>query len=260
MANFAQLNENYLVTEVVVVNNETINNLPFPESEPIGVAFCQSLFGSTTVWKQTSYNANFRKNYACIGYTYDPALNAFIAPQPYPSWLLNTATCQWEAPVPYPTDGLVYKWDETTLSWVRVYTAFAPSPDNVIAAVMSHVLPTDIFYDLGSGNGRVLLAAKNAGAQVKGIEIDQSMIDNCDSSIIGACSLGDAAFFDFNNATVVYMFLDASTCNFISEKLKSLKTGAKVFSYAFNILSLPNPTTEIFDGVPLYSWVLAEQP
>lgn len=120
MANFAQLDENYIVTEVVVVNNETINNLPFPESEPVGVAFLQSLFGSTTVWKQTSYNANFRKNYAGIGYTYDPVLDAFIAPKPYPSWVLNTTTCQWQAPVPYPDDGKTYIWDEATLSWVLV--------------------------------------------------------------------------------------------------------------------------------------------
>ena len=120
MANFAQLDGAYTVIEVVVVNNETINNLPFPESEPAGAAFLQSLFGSTTVWKQTSYNANFRKNYAGIGYTYDPVLDAFIAPQPYPSWVLNTTTCQWQAPVPYPDDGRTYIWDEATLSWVLV--------------------------------------------------------------------------------------------------------------------------------------------
>lgn len=120
MANFAQLDGSYIVTEVIVVNNETINNLPFPESEPAGVAFLQSLFGSTTVWKQTSYNANFRKNYAGIGYTYDPVLDAFIAPQPYPSWVLNTTTCQWQAPVPYPDDGKTYIWDEATLSWILV--------------------------------------------------------------------------------------------------------------------------------------------
>jgi hypothetical protein len=120
MANFAQLDENYIVTEVVVVNNETINDLPFPESEPVGIAFLQSLFGSTTVWKQTSYTASYRKNYAGIGYTYDPVLDAFIPPQPYPSWLLNTTTCQWQAPVPYPDDGKTYKWDEATLSWVLV--------------------------------------------------------------------------------------------------------------------------------------------
>lgn len=120
MANFAQLDGAYTVTQVIVVSNETIFNMPFPESEPVGVAFCQSLFGSTTNWKQTSYNANFRKNYAGIGYTYDPVLDAFIPPQPYPSWLLNTTTCQWEAPVPYPSDGKDYYWDEATLSWVLV--------------------------------------------------------------------------------------------------------------------------------------------
>ena len=122
MANFAQLNEKYIVTQVIVVNNETIDNLPFPESEPMGVAFCQSLLGPTTNWKQTSYNASFRKNYAGIGFAYDPVLDAFIPPQPYPSWLLNTTTCQWEAPVPYPNDGKTYVWDEATLSWVEVPT------------------------------------------------------------------------------------------------------------------------------------------
>jgi len=118
MAHFAQLNDTSIVLQVVVLNNETIQNLPFPDSEPVGVAFCQSLFGDATVWKQTSYNASFRKNYAGIGYTYDPALDAFIAPQPYPSWALNTTDCQWNAPVPYPTDGQRYAWDEPTTSWV----------------------------------------------------------------------------------------------------------------------------------------------
>jgi len=120
MASFAQLNENSIVIDVIVVNNDTIDNLPFPESEPVGVAFCQSLYGSTTIWKQTSYNANFRKNFAGLGYTYDPVLDAFIPPQPYPSWLLNTTTCQWQAPVPYPNDGKRYVWDETTQSWVVI--------------------------------------------------------------------------------------------------------------------------------------------
>jgi len=123
MANFAQLDGAYTVTEVIGVNNETINDLPFPESEPVGVTFCQSLFGTDTIWKQTSYNANFRKNYAGVGYTYDPVLDAFIPPQPYPSWLLNTTTCLWEAPVPYPSDGKDYYWDEATVSWKPV-----PSP------------------------------------------------------------------------------------------------------------------------------------
>ena len=118
MAYFAQLDSSSLVLQVIAVNNATIDNLPFPESEPVGIEFCQSIYGSDTIWKQTSYNANFRKNYAGIGFIYDPVLDAFIAPKPYPSWLLNTTTCKWEAPVPYPTDGKKYYWDEATLSWV----------------------------------------------------------------------------------------------------------------------------------------------
>jgi hypothetical protein len=118
MAYFAQLDDASLVINVIAVNNDTIDNLPFPESEPIGVAFCQSLYGSDTVWKQTSYNSNFRKNYAGFGFTYDSVLDAFIPPKPYPSWLLNTTTCKWNAPVPKPQDGQIYYWDEATLSWV----------------------------------------------------------------------------------------------------------------------------------------------
>lgn len=120
MAHFAQLNLNNLVTQVIVVNNETVHNLPFPESEPVGVEFCKSLFGYNTNWKQTSFNSSFRKNYAGIGYTYDPSLDAFVAPQPYPSWSLNTETVMWEAPTPYPDDGKVYEWNEDSLSWIPV--------------------------------------------------------------------------------------------------------------------------------------------
>jgi hypothetical protein len=118
MSYFAKLDANNLVLEVIAVSNATIDYLPFPESEPIGVAFCQSLYGADTIWKQTSYNSNFRKNYAGIAYTYNPGIDAFVPPQPYPSWILNLTTAQWEAPVPYPTDGKTYYWDEATLSWV----------------------------------------------------------------------------------------------------------------------------------------------
>jgi hypothetical protein len=80
MAHFAQLNSENIVLQVIVVNNEVLNNLPFPESEPIGVEFCQSLLGPETTWKQTSYNSNFRGTYAGIGYTYDSVNDVFVAP------------------------------------------------------------------------------------------------------------------------------------------------------------------------------------
>ena len=119
MAHFAQLDEANFVINVIVINNAAIGDLSFPESEPVGVTFCQSLYGANTVWKQTSYNAKFRQNYAGFGYTYDPVLDAFIAPQPYPSWLLNPTTYQWEPPIPFPIDDGVYVWDEATQSWLK---------------------------------------------------------------------------------------------------------------------------------------------
>ena len=120
MAYFSQLNDASIVINLISVNNDTIDNLPFPESEPIGVDFCQSLYGADTIWKQTSFNENFRKNLGRIGFTYDPILDAFIPLQPYPSWLLDTTTCKWVAPVPKPNDGKKYYWDEATLSWVEI--------------------------------------------------------------------------------------------------------------------------------------------
>ena len=120
MGYFAKLNDNNVVIYVNAVDNNVINNLPFPESEPLGIAFLTEWSGGYTNWKQTSYNNNFRKNYAGIGYTYDSALDAFIPLKPFPSWLLDTNTCQWQAPVPYPNDGNLYIWDEATQSWVPV--------------------------------------------------------------------------------------------------------------------------------------------
>ena len=115
MAHFVRLDENLIVAQSIVVqNNELIDN--GVESEAKGIAFCQSLFPGTT-WVQTSYNGRIRRNYAGIGYTYDLGRDAFIPPQPYPSWLLDETTCQWEAPVPMP-DGL-YRWDEAAGEWVE---------------------------------------------------------------------------------------------------------------------------------------------
>jgi hypothetical protein len=118
MAHFAKLDENNNVLAVHVVNNDVIT-IDGNESEQAGVDFLTGLHGHT-LWKQTSYNGTTRKNYAGIGYTYDAVRNAFIAPKPYSSWTLNETTCQWEAPVVYPTDNKRYTWDEASTSWVEV--------------------------------------------------------------------------------------------------------------------------------------------
>jgi hypothetical protein len=117
MAHFAKI-ENGVVTQVIVVSNTDTSSADGVEKEYIGAAFCERLLGGD--WKQTSYNGNFRKNYAGIGYTFDEGRNAFIPPKPYPSWTLVEETCNWTAPVLYPTDGKMYDWNENTVSWVQI--------------------------------------------------------------------------------------------------------------------------------------------
>ena len=119
MAHFAKIGLNNLVTDVLVVANRETMDSSGVEYESIGVEFLKTLTGHET-WIQTSYNGTIRKNYAGIGYTYDSQRDAFIAPQPYPSWTLVEETCRWVSPVAYPTDGKIYYWDEPTLSWIEV--------------------------------------------------------------------------------------------------------------------------------------------
>jgi len=117
MAHFAQLNENNLVLQVIVVNNNDCLDENNNESEAVGAAFCQSLLGGN--WKQTSYNGNIRYNYAGIGFIYDPIRDGFVPPKPYPSWQLAD-NCSWWAPIPMPNDNKDYRWDETTTSWKEI--------------------------------------------------------------------------------------------------------------------------------------------
>ena len=115
MAHFAEIDQFGKVKRVIVVGNADTSDASGVEKEHIGAAFCERLFGGT--WKQTSYNGNFRKNYAGIGYDYNAGIDAFVPPQPYPSWTLNNTTAQWQAPTAMPTDGKRYTWNEATTSW-----------------------------------------------------------------------------------------------------------------------------------------------
>ena len=117
MAHFAQLDENKIVQQVIVVGNNILLDESGVEVEANGIAFCENLFGGT--WLQTSFNNNFRKNFAGIGYSYDEVRNAFIPPKPYSSWLLNEDTCQWESPKPEPSGEKKYEWDESIVDWVE---------------------------------------------------------------------------------------------------------------------------------------------
>lgn len=120
MAHFAELNENNDVLRVIVVDNNLILDNGV-ESEQKGIDFCKSILGGN--WIQTSYNGSFRKNFASVGFTYNPTLDAFIPPKPFASWILDEDTCSYQPPVPIPGPQGEYKptysWSEETLQWVN---------------------------------------------------------------------------------------------------------------------------------------------
>jgi hypothetical protein len=119
MAHFAELNSDNVVLRTVRINNDVIGNAEGLLGEELGISFCKSLYGNETIWKQTSYNDNFRGNYASTGMIYDLLKDAFYIPNPpFSSWKLNQSTFKWEAPTSYPTDDKLYIWDEITNAWV----------------------------------------------------------------------------------------------------------------------------------------------
>lgn len=126
MAHFAKLDENNVVIHVSVVDNWNVVDGQGNEVEQIGVDYLKQIHGGNTNWKQTSYNGNFRKNYAGIGYTYNADIDAFVPPQPFASWVLNNETAHWDAPVAKPADDGTgdppkqYTWNEETTSWDEV--------------------------------------------------------------------------------------------------------------------------------------------
>jgi hypothetical protein len=117
MAHFAEIDENNIVTRIIVIADKF---------ESTGESWCTNFTGGGT-WKQTSYNTYgnvhalggtpFRKNYAIVGSTYDETRDAFIPLKPFTSWTLNETTCQWDCPAAYPDDGKKYDWNETTTTW-----------------------------------------------------------------------------------------------------------------------------------------------
>ena len=119
MAHFAKIGEGNIVTKVHVLHNDVLLK-DGVENEQQGVEFLRVLNNDSDTYIQTSYNSNFRKNYAARGYTYDQNRDAFIEPKPYPSWLLDEDTCQWKSPVPYPDFDKHYRWSEETTNWIII--------------------------------------------------------------------------------------------------------------------------------------------
>ena len=124
MAHFAKLDNNNKVVSVLVVANSVITNGEGVEQEQLGIDFLNNLYGPGSWYKQTSYNKTIRKNFAGVGFTYDPSRDAFIPPCPFSSWTLNETTCQYDSPITKPDDGNIYIWNEilyysdNTKGWV----------------------------------------------------------------------------------------------------------------------------------------------
>jgi hypothetical protein len=130
MAHFAEINQDDQVLRVVVIGDSDCINGEGQESEDVGISFCKSLFGDYTEWRKTSYNSNFRKNYAAVGYYYDQEKDAFISPKPFDSWKLNESTCMWEPPVPIPPQEegkfISYVWSEEAQQWINLELPIEP--------------------------------------------------------------------------------------------------------------------------------------
>ena len=129
MAHFAQIDENNIVQQVIVVSNDDCLDFDGSESK-LGIPFCKNLLGADTNWVRTSYNNNIRSRYASIGDKYDSTNDVFLSPPPFPSWVLNTSTWDWDAPVALPddagiddadnpTESVRYDWDEDSTSWTN---------------------------------------------------------------------------------------------------------------------------------------------
>ena len=116
MAHFAKLNDDNIVEQIIVVANEELLKDDV-ESEQKGIEFCQSLFGEDSRWIQTSYSGSFRKRYAGVGDFYDEMRDIFYAPKLFASWIFDEQKGEFVAPIPYPTDGAYYEWNEAEGEW-----------------------------------------------------------------------------------------------------------------------------------------------
>ncbi len=126
MAHYARVNSDNIVIYVTPVSNEIITDSNDTEQDELALSHLYESVPESIGdrWIKTSYNNNFRKNYASIGYSYDENLDAFIPPKPFNSWVLNEQSGNWEAPIPMPEmgeDGIIYQWDDEIENWMPTY-------------------------------------------------------------------------------------------------------------------------------------------
>ena len=219
MAHFAQLDKNNFVMTVIEIDDLDA------ATEQIGIDFCQSLLGAKTKWKQTS--SRFRRQFAGIGFQYIEDQDIFLEP--------------------IPVDGFSYYLDKETYTWKstnkpEVYIGFAPSSETAIENLLDHISWSDLdkFVDLGSGDGRVCIAAAKRGMKSYGVEANPNLFqlskNNANQLQIEAIFIQDDLLnISLDNYTIIFMYLGKSICDAIFSKIKNLPPGITIISgdYAF---------------------------
>lgn len=240
MAYFAQLDEANYVTQVIVVADEDAI------TEADGIKFCQTLFGENTQWVQTYTDGERRRQYAGIGFQYIPDRDLFLEP--------------------IPRNGFTYELDTVDYVWVSInkpplYVGYAPIAEQTPNELFSKLAlsPTDTFVDLGSGDGRVVVAAAKHGMQATGVEANPALVRQ---SQIVAQEAGVAVNFietdlvsvDLNPYTIIYMYLGKPLCDAVLPKLKELPSEKTIISGDYCYPEWEPTSVHTINNVTFYIW------
>lgn len=237
---FAQLDDNNVVLQTICVSER---DAPIEES---GIAFCRSIFGEDTNWKQTSIDGKFRLRFAGVGMNYDEEADVFYGFMPH--------------------DGFTYELDKTKWEWVAVnkpanYVGYAPSPETAVPKLLDllELSPENTFVDLGSGDGRTVIAAAKYGMTAAGVEANPALkvqaensaaLDNVQVEFI----LDDLLSVDLTGYSVVFMYLGKPLCDLLLDKVRALPKGTTVISGDYCYPSWTPTETHVVDGITFSVW------
>lgn len=240
MAQFAQLDDSNYVLQVIVVSDDDA------PTEEAGVAFCRALLGADTNWKQTSYSGSFRRQFAGIGFQYMPERDVFLEPM--------------------PQDGFTYELDEATYTWVStdkppLYVSYGPVAEQIPNELLSklNLSPADSFVDLGSGDGRVAVAAAKRGMQATGVEANptllrQSQLVAQNAGVVVNFIEADLVSVDLTPYSVVYMYLGPPLCEAALPNIKKLAPGKTIISGDYCYPDWEPAATYQVGGITFYVW------
>jgi len=237
---FAQLDDDNVVLQVICVSER---DAPIEES---GVAFCQSLFGENTNWKQTYVDGEFRLRFAGVSMHYDEEADVFYGPLPH--------------------DGFTYELDKTKWEWVPTnkpvnYVGYAPSPETTVSKLLTllEIDKRNTFVDLGSGDGRTVIDAAKYGMTAAGVEANPALIAEAKNNarlnkVRVKFITGDLLEADLSPYTVVFMYLGKPLCDLLLDKVRTLPVGTTVISGDYCYPSWTPTETHIVEGITFSVW------